>query len=108
MLQQTTAAAVAKLYDSFYATFPNWQALHQAEIRDAPVFHPDTGLGPQRAKRLKQMAAWVAEHDWRLRARATHEEDIPGIGQYVAASALLAIKHGEPEPLLDVNMARAS
>lgn len=32
-------------------------------------------------------------------------EKLPGVGQYVANAALLFC-HGQPEPLLDVNMAR--
>lgn len=105
LLQQTTAAAVAKLYDTFYERFPTWQALAGAPSEDLRATIAVLGLGTQRTKRLKQLAAWVSEHAWHLPRTRDELEDIPGIGQYVA-SALLAISYGEPEPLLDVNMAR--
>ena len=105
LLQQTTAAAVAKLYGPFYDQFPTWQALNAASEGELSASLKVLGLVNQRTKRLKQLAAWVAGHGWRLPATRGELETVPGIGQYVA-SALLAVKYGEPEPLLDVNMAR--
>jgi A/G-specific adenine glycosylase len=105
LLQQTTASAVAKFYERFYDALPTWQDLHaipEEELRD---FISVLGLGRQRARRLKALAAWVADHDWHLPANRDELEDVPGIGQYVA-SVLLAVKYGQPEPMLDVNMAR--
>ena len=105
LLQQTTATAVERLYSSFFDRFPNWQSLYAAsegEVEDA--LRP-LGLYRQRSKRLKALAAWVAEHGWQLPSTRDELEDVPGIGQYVA-SVLLAVKYGEPEPMLDVNMAR--
>jgi A/G-specific adenine glycosylase len=105
LLQQTTAAAVAKLYDGFFTQFPTWQALHKASPDELWAAISKLGLGNQRTVRLKSLADWVASNGWCLPATRHELEDVPGVGQYVA-SALLAIKYGEPEPLLDVNMAR--
>lgn len=105
LLQQTTAASVAKLYDAFCGRFPRWQSLHEATEDEVRIEIQCLGLATQRTRRVKELAAWVAEHDWHLPRTREELEDVPGIGQYVA-SALLAVKYGEPEPLLDVNMAR--
>jgi A/G-specific adenine glycosylase len=105
LLQQTTAAAVAKLYDGFFTQFPTWQALHKASPDELCAAISKLGLGNQRTARLKSLADWVGSHGWALPATRDELEDVPGVGQYVA-SALLAIKYGESEPLLDVNMAR--
>lgn len=105
LLQQTTATAVSKLWHGFFDRFPTWRSLYQANASDLGTTLQGLGLVNQRTRRLKQLAAWVAEHNWHLPATREALEAIPGIGQYVA-SALLAVKYGQPEPLLDVNMAR--
>lgn len=105
LLQQTTATAVARLYDPFYERLPDWQSLHdicESELRELIGV---LGLGNQRTKRLKALARWVADNGWHLPTTRDELEEVPGIGQY-GASALLAVKYGRPEPLLDVNMAR--
>ncbi len=105
LLQQTTASAVAKLYEPFYERFPRWQSLNVSTDMELADAIRGLGLVNQRTTRLKQLAAWVAGHGWQLPSTREELELIPGIGQYVA-SALLAVKYGQLEPLLDVNMAR--
>ena len=105
LLQQTTAAAVSRLWHAFFSRFPSWEALHGATATDLGATIQHLGLVNQRTPRLKQLAAWVSEHHGRLPTTRAELETVPGIGQYVA-SALLAVKYGQPEPPLDVNMAR--
>lgn len=105
LLQQTTASAVTGLYESLFAAYPDWKSLDAAPETELRERIAVLGLGSQRARRLKALASWVAEHDWRIPATREELEDVPGVGQYVA-SALLAVKYGQPEPMLDVNMAR--
>ncbi|MCL4232526.1 MAG: A/G-specific adenine glycosylase [Dehalococcoidia bacterium] len=105
LLQQTTATAVSRLYDTFYQRLPDWQSLNEICEAELRRLIGVLGLGNQRGKRLKALAAWMADHGWHLPSTRDELEDVPGIGQYVASS-LLAVKYGRPEPLLDVNMTR--
>lgn len=105
LLQQTTATAVARLYDTLFAAFPNWRALAGAAEQELRNLVGVLGLGPQRTRRLQALADWVAKNQWTLPRAREGLEQVPGIGQYVAGS-LLAVKYGKEEPMLDVNMAR--
>lgn len=105
LLQQTTATAVARLYESFFDTFPSWWDLARAREQELVDIVGVLGLGTQRGQRLRSLAAWVARNRRELPRTREELEQVPGIGQYVASS-LLAVKYDEPEPLLDVNMAR--
>jgi A/G-specific adenine glycosylase len=104
LLQQTAAATVAKHWDGFFASFPSPAALLQAPPRQLHEHLAPLGLATQRERRLRTLAAWLLEHDHLPRERDDLER-VPGIGQYVA-SAIMATCYDEPEPLLDVNMAR--
>jgi A/G-specific adenine glycosylase len=105
LLQQTTATAVAALWEQFFTELPSWQSLDRCSDESLRELVSRLGLVNQRTRRLKQLARWVVENDGVLPCNREELEQVPGIGQYVA-SALLAVKYGQPEPLLDVNMAR--
>jgi A/G-specific adenine glycosylase len=105
LLQQTTATAVAKVWSAFFIEFPDWQALANASPVELQAAISVLGLGAQRTRRLQDLARWVVANGGALPQTREQLEAVPGIGQYVA-SAVLAICHGEDEPLLDVNMAR--
>ena len=63
------------------------------------------GLGQLRVEILQRVAQIMVEHGDDALATRLDLEQIKGIGQYTA-SAVLAVAYGQPEPLLDVNMAR--
>ena len=105
LLQQTTAAAVGRMYERFFCKFPGWTEMAAADVTELRAEVAHLGLGERRAARLSELASWVVENGGSLPSDREGLEAIPGVGQYVA-SAVLSQVHMEPEPLLDVNMAR--
>lgn len=105
MLQQTTAATVAKRFDGFLARFPNLQAL--AEADQAEVLHEWQGLGYyRRARALHACAQAVVERcDGTLPSDEKALRALPGIGAYTAR-AILSIAFDQPHLPVDANIAR--
>lgn len=104
LLQQTSARAVAAAYPAFFDRFHSWSALDEACEEELRATIQPLGLARQRAARLKRLAGSVVDRGGSLPADRDGLEETPGIGPYVAGAVLAA--RGEPEPLLDVNMAR--
>ncbi|MGE5277056.1 MAG: A/G-specific adenine glycosylase, partial [Acidobacteriota bacterium] len=103
MLQQTTAAVVARRWGEFLRRFPTVRALARAPEGD--VLAAWAGLGYYaRARSLRRAARWVVSagafprtaEEWRA---------LPGVGPYTAA-AVASICYGEPAAVLDGNVAR--
>lgn len=105
LLQQTTAAAVAAVYEVFFAMFPSWSSLAASPVGSIREPIARLGLANRRSIRLQEMAQWVVDHKGKLPCEREELEAVPGIGQYVA-SAVLVMARAADEPLLDVNMAR--
>ena len=105
MLQQTTVKAVIPYYERFLDAFPTLAAL--ARARPASVLAAWSGLGYyRRARHLHEAARLVARrHNGRIPADRDTLLALPGIGRYTAG-AILSLAHGQPEPLVDGNVAR--
>jgi A/G-specific adenine glycosylase len=105
MLQQTTVATVAPLFDGFCRRFPDAQALAAAPL-DA-VLRAWSGLGYYaRARNLHACAErLVTEHGGRLPDDEAALRRLPGIGDYTAA-AIAAIAFDRPASPLDANVIR--
>lgn len=105
LLQRTKAETVANFYPSFIRKFPSWKALSKAKEKGLQAFLKPIGLWRQRTTAIKNLSAEMAERNGRFPKTREEIEKIPAIGQYIA-NAVLMFCHGQPQPLLDVNMAR--
>jgi len=105
MLQQTQVATVIPYYRRWLRLFPTVRAL--AAAKPAAVLKAWEGLGYYlRARHLHAAArALVRRHDGRLPANREALLALPGVGRYTAG-AILSIAFGQPEPLVDGNVAR--
>lgn len=105
LLQRTPAAVVARMYPTLIARYPSWVALSRASFDELCAMVMPLGLGQVRAEILERVAQIMVEHGDDVLATRLDLERIKGIGQYTA-SAVMAVVYDQPEPLLDVNMAR--
>lgn len=105
LLQQTSARAVAELYPGFIQRFPNWKSLACASENEVSNSLRQLGLWRRRSATLLRLAAEMVSREDKYPQDRHELEKLPGVGQYIA-SAIMLFVHGEPEPLLDVNMAR--
>ncbi|MCG3775310.1 MAG: Adenine DNA glycosylase [Nitrospira sp.] len=105
LLQRTQAATVANFYDHFFERFPSWKSLATARATTIGAIIRPIGLWRRRSVSLKQLATEMARRGGRLPTHRVQIEQLPRVGQYIA-NAILLFKYNQPEPLLDVNMAR--
>lgn len=105
LLQRTKAETVANFHLSFIEKFPSWKVLAKAKKKDLQNFLNPIGLWRQRATAIKKLSVEMAERNGRFPKTREEIEKIPAIGQYIA-NAVLMFCHRQPQPLLDVNMAR--
>ena len=104
-LQQTPAERVAAFLPAFVRRFPTWDALAGASETDLQGVLRPLGLWRRRAVALRSLAHAMSARGGVFPGTREEIEQLPAVGQYVA-SAVLLFYHQEPEPLLDVNMAR--
>ncbi|MHA6332669.1 endonuclease III domain-containing protein [Qipengyuania sp. CAU 1752] len=105
LLQRTTATAVSRFYEGFFARFPRWDSLAAATETDLQVFLQPLGLWRRRAASLVGLARYAVSRGGKLPADPAEHVEIPAVGQYVS-NAVLMFQEGKATPLLDVNMAR--
>lgn len=105
LLQRTRAEVVAKFLPRFFRRYPSWNQLAKAREQDLREFLQPLGLWRRRAYSLVALATAVADRKGRFPKTRSEIELLPAVGQYVC-NAVMLFKHGQPEPLLDVNMAR--
>jgi A/G-specific adenine glycosylase len=105
LLQRTRAETVAAFFEAFVTRFPGWQSLADSSVEDIGVFLKPIGLWQRRSVSLSALAREMASRQGVFPRTRNEIEELPGVGQYIA-NAILMFAHGQPEPLLDVNMAR--
>ena len=105
LLQRTRAETVAAFYPAFMRRFPGWRHLAAATDADLRTFLEPIGLWRRRAASLRALGREMLLRRGRLPSTRDQLESLPGVGQYIASSAML-LCHNYREPLLDVNMAR--
>lgn len=105
LLQQTRAESVSVFLPRFTLAYPDWHALATADTRKLQRALKPLGLWRRRSIALKSLARSILARQNRWPTQRAELEQMPAVGQYVA-SAVLIFAHRQPEPLLDVNMAR--
>jgi len=105
LLQRTRAEVVATMYPHFIAQFSNWQSIADADDESLIQFLRPLGLWQRRAASIKKLAGAMVALNGIFPSAREEVEKLPGVGQYIA-SAIMLLCHGQPNPLLDVNMAR--
>ena len=105
LLQRTQAGTAARFLTKFLSKYPSWKKLAQATEEELMEYLKPIGLWRQRASSLKRLASEMEKRSGRFPTRREEIEALPGIGQYIA-NAVLLFRYGEPQPLLDSNMAR--
>jgi A/G-specific adenine glycosylase len=94
-----------RTYAGFVERFPSRMALAQAPVEELENALRPFGLWRRKAQAFQQLAESIEGRGGAVPYTRAELERLPGIGPYTA-SAVLAIKYGRAEPLLDVNMAR--
>jgi len=105
LLQRTQAPRVAEFFAEFVTAFPSWSRLAEAGEAELRRFLQPLGLWRRRATSLAALSREMSRRRGRFPKTRKDLESLPGVGQYIA-NAILLLCHDEPEPLLDVNMAR--
>lgn len=105
LLQRTQADTVARFLVDFRKRFPSWATLAEATEEDLQFYLRPIGLWRRRATTLRRLAIEMTRRRGQMPKNRAEIEQLPGVGQYIA-NAILLFCHGEPQPLLDVNMAR--
>ena len=105
LLQRTRAEVVAAFLPAFLEKYPNWPALAQATEEELGAYLRPLGLWRRRAASLGALARAMSVRRGRFPQTRDEVEALPGVGQYIA-NAILLFAARQPEPLLDVTMAR--
>lgn len=105
LLQRTRAEVVAEFLPKFVSRYPSWRRLALAREYDLRRLLRPLGLWRRRASSLLALARAVSVNNGRFGKTRSEIESLPAVGQYIG-SAILLFAHHQPEPLLDVNMAR--
>lgn len=105
LLQRTRADVVEAFLPKFLKRYPSWKAIASGKSSDLRKQLKPIGLWRRRASSLENLAIEMANRRGVFPLKRAEIEKLPNVGQYIANSILLFC-HGEPEPLLDVNMAR--
>jgi A/G-specific adenine glycosylase len=105
LLQRTRAEMVARVFVAFVRRFPSWRTLAAARRTDLTIFLKPLGLWKRRAASIQKLSKEMARRHGRFPRTRDEIEKLPGVGQYIA-NAVLLFCYDQPEPLVDVNMAR--
>ncbi|MBE9122332.1 A/G-specific adenine glycosylase [Tychonema sp. LEGE 07199] len=105
LLQKTTAATVAPIYQAFVGRYPTISDLAAAPAAEVASLLQPLGLF-FRAQKLQESARVIREK-YRENVPRTEAEllELPGVGKYIARS-VCANAFGQPKAVLDTNVAR--
>ncbi|MFB0555119.1 MAG: hypothetical protein ACETWQ_17565 [Phycisphaerae bacterium] len=105
LLQRTKAETVANFFPTFIKRFPSWKILAATKKTELKKFLKPIGLWKQRSVKIKKLSNEMSKRNGRFPKTRCEIEKLPGVGQYIANAILMFCKD-QPQPLLDVNMAR--
>lgn len=106
LLRKTTVTQVLKVYNSFLQKYPTPKHLVRASISELTEILRPLGIEHERSRIFKTLAQELLNrYNGQVPCSIEELVTLPGIGRY-AASEILLIAYGRPEPLLDRNMIR--
>ena len=105
LLQRTKAETVASFFPKFVKQYPSWKALSLARLPELKKVLKPIGLWRQRSAVIRNLSNEMAKRNGRFPKTREDIEKLPGVGQYIA-NAILMFCQDQPQPLLDINMAR--
>ena len=105
LLQRTKAEKIATFFPIFIKQYPSWKSLSSVNKTRLKKDLKPIGLWKRRSDTLKRLSTAMAKRGGRFPRTREEIEELPGVGQYIA-NAILMFCQDEPQPLLDVNMAR--
>lgn len=105
LLQRTRAETVVKYFYSFIKRYPSWYSISHSTDEELGTFLRPLGLWKRRASSLLRLSNVMCRRNNRFPKKRQDIEQLANVGQYIA-NAILLFCHNEPQPLLDVNMAR--
>lgn len=105
LLQRTKAETIATFFPFFIKQYPSWKSLSSVNKTRLKKDLKPIGLWKRRSDTLKRLSTVMAKRGGRFPRTRVEIEELPGVGQYIA-NAILMFCQDEPQPLLDVNMAR--
>ena len=105
LLQRTRAEAVAELYPELCSQFLDWSDVLKVEEGALRCMLRPLGLSNRRTTALRALARVMVERGRGVPTTRGELEEMPGVGQYIAAAVLTTV-HGIREPMLDSNMVR--
>ena len=105
LLQQTCAERVASFVPGFLAEFSSLYVLSATDVPILTERLATLGLQNRRAVQLVALAGALLARDGQVPTSRRELKSLPGVGPYVAAAYMSTVLQ-EPEPMIDVNMAR--
>ena len=106
LLKRTTAAAAAKVYESFFTEYGSLEGLLSASLTELEEQFRPIGLHFQRAAATKQLVDYLAkEHALEIPESLEDLLKVPGIGEY-SSRAILSFGFGKPYAIVDGNVKR--
>lgn len=105
LLQKTSAATVAPVYQRFIDRYPTLNALAAAPTEDVTTLLQPLGLS-FRVQRLRQLTEQIfQDYGGKIPSKEAQLLKLPGVGMYTARS-VCANAFGQPKAVLDTNVAR--
>ena len=105
LLQQTRAERIGAFVPAFLNDFPSLRALAETDEPTLAGRLATLGLQNRRAGRLVALAGVLLARGGQIPNSKPELESLPGVGPYVAAAYMSTVLE-QPEPMVDVNMAR--
>lgn len=106
LLKRTTAAAAARIYESFLHKYPTPARLAAASEEQLAQDLAPVGLNTQRAKAITKLARHLVENEaGKVPCTLERLLKVPGLGDY-SARAILSFGCGIPVAVVDANVIR--
>ncbi|MEG4323157.1 MULTISPECIES: A/G-specific adenine glycosylase [unclassified Microcoleus] len=105
LLQKTTAATVAPVYQEFVRRYPTVEDLAAAPVEEVASLLQPLGLFFRSQKLRESMLVIQESYQGNVPRTEAQLLELPGVGKYIARS-VCANAFGQPKAVLDTNVAR--